>query len=255
MNVARLRGRVVLALAALAGLAAGYLGWARDLAVFRVEKVVVTGVTGPAAPELRAALIAATRGMTTLHVREDRLEQAAASFPAVRAISAEAKPPNGLRIAVDEHRAVAVLVSRGDRSVPVTSEGLLLRNVKVGRRLPAVPVVGALPGERVVAGPAQKLVKVASTAPRPLGNRIARLRVSPQRGIVAVLRHGPAVYFGSTSLLQQKWAAAARVLAHPTSVGADYVDVRLPERAVAGPFEDARPEVETSSETNPLLQG
>lgn len=251
MSGGRLRGRLVLALAVLAGLAAGYFGWARDLGVFRVEKVVVSGATGPAAPELHAALRTATRGMTTLHLRERRLEQAAAEFPAVRSISTHADLPDTVRVAVNEYRPVAAVVSAAGEGVPVTGDGRMLRNVKVARRLPAVRVRAAVAGEMVEEPRARRLLQVVASAPRPLGERISRMRASPTRGAVALLRHGPAVYFGSTARLDDKWVAAARVLAHPSSRGADYVDVRLPERAVAGPFQDPLPGVETPGQTDP----
>lgn len=252
---ARLRRRLVLALAALAGVAAGYFGWARDLAVFRVEKVVVSGATGPAAPELRAALTAATRGMTTLHVRESRLEQAAAAFPGVRSISSRAQLPDTLRIAVHEYEAVAEVVGGGGEAVPVTGDGRMLRDVEVAHRLPIVRARTAVAGATVEEPRARRLIRVVAEAPQPLGRRISRIHVTRGRGAAAVLRHGPTVYFGSTARLDAKWGAAARVLGHPSSAGAEYVDVRLPERPAAGPFQDTRPEVDSTGQPHPQPQG
>ena len=50
----------------------------------------------------------------------------------------------------------------------------------------------------------------------------------------ADIRHGPAIILGDGSRLRAKWIAAARVLGDPGAKGARYVDVRVPERAVAG---------------------
>ena len=55
-----------------------------------------------------------------------------------------------------------------------------------------------------------------------------------QRGLVAQLDKGPEVILGSRSRLGAKWAAATAVLADDGSQGATYVDVRQPERPVAG---------------------
>jgi hypothetical protein len=77
-------------------------------------------------------------------------------------------------------------------------------------------------------------VRVAGAAPSALLGRLERVRHERGRGIVARLRRGPAVIFGGDARLGQKWRAAARVLADPASRGASYVDVRLPERPVAG---------------------
>jgi cell division protein FtsQ len=66
------------------------------------------------------------------------------------------------------------------------------------------------------------------------------------RGWTLPLRRGPTLYFGGSERLAAKWAATATVLADPTSNGATYLDVRLPERPAAGGLE-APPEEDESS--------
>jgi hypothetical protein len=51
---------------------------------------------------------------------------------------------------------------------------------------------------------------------------------------VAYLSDGPQVILGSAADLDAKWIAAAAILSDSTSRGAEYVDVRLPDRPVAG---------------------
>jgi hypothetical protein len=51
---------------------------------------------------------------------------------------------------------------------------------------------------------------------------------------VVVLREGPRVMFGDDARIADKWRAAAGVLASKHSQGAAYVDVRMPDRPVAG---------------------
>jgi cell division protein FtsQ len=77
-------------------------------------------------------------------------------------------------------------------------------------------------------------VRTVAAAPAPLRRRIERVNEEPGRGLVVELRRGPDVVLGSAERLEGKWAAAARVLADPAARGASYVDVRLPERPVAG---------------------
>jgi cell division protein FtsQ len=48
------------------------------------------------------------------------------------------------------------------------------------------------------------------------------------------MNDGPKLYFGGAARLEAKWGAAAQVLAHRSSRGASYVDLRIPERPVAG---------------------
>jgi cell division protein FtsQ len=56
----------------------------------------------------------------------------------------------------------------------------------------------------------------------------------PSHGYVARLANGPEVWLGAAARLDAKWAAAAAVLAQESSQGANYIDVRIPERPVAG---------------------
>ncbi|MEJ7718360.1 MAG: hypothetical protein WKF31_10505 [Thermoleophilaceae bacterium] len=63
------------------------------------------------------------------------------------------------------------------------------------------------------------------------------------------MRHGPAVVLGDLGDLKVKWAATARVLADPASRGAAYVDVRMPERPVAGGL--VEPAAEAGADAQP----
>ena len=227
-------GRLLLCLAVLGGLAGAYLGWARDLPLFAVEHVRVTGLRSAEAPRVRAAIVDAARATTTLHVREQRLRQAAAGFASVRSLEASGDPPHTLHVRVREHRPVAALEAPGTKPVPVAADGTVLPGLEPGRALPAVGVRGAVAGERLEEGRARRLVGVVAAAPAAVGARIGRVGVRPGVGVVVVMRHGPELRLGAAAELSRKWTAAARLLAEPSAVGATYVDVRLPERPVAG---------------------
>jgi cell division protein FtsQ len=259
------RGRIVLALAVLGGLAAAYLGWVRDLPVFAVERVEVSGLRSAEADEVRSALERAARGMTSLHVREGRLRQAVAGFASVRSLQASGRPPDTLRVRVREHRPVAALAAPGAEPVPVAADGTVLRGL-AGGDLPRVGVPGAIAGERLEEGRARRLVRVVASAPDPVARRIERVGVRPGVGVVAALRAGPEVRLGAAAGLEEKWTAATAVLADPNTAGASYVDVRLPERPVAGGLPDgaggpedepdnAQAAVETSRKAEPPVEG
>jgi hypothetical protein len=64
--------------------------------------------------------------------------------------------------------------------------------------------------------------------------RVESIALEPGRGVVAQLQHGPAIYFGQPGDLARKWQAAVAVLAQRASQGATYIDVRMPDRPVAG---------------------
>jgi cell division protein FtsQ len=74
-------------------------------------------------------------------------------------------------------------------------------------------------------------------APRKLRGFVTSITRGAE-GLTVSVRNGPLLQFGDASRPRAKWAAAARVLADPRSAGASYLDVRVPERPVAGRFSD-----------------
>ena len=69
----------------------------------------VTGLTTKDAPRVRAALASAAHTMTTLHVRQEVLEQAIAAYPVVKALDVRPDFPHGLTIQVIEYRPAALV--------------------------------------------------------------------------------------------------------------------------------------------------
>jgi len=65
-------------------------------------------------------------------------------------------------------------------------------------------------------------------------SRLEQVEREAERGLVVSVKDGPELIFGSTDRLTAKWAAAVRVLADPDAAGAEYLDLRLPERPAAG---------------------
>jgi cell division protein FtsQ len=220
-------------LAATVLLAVGWL-WLRDSSLVAVDRVVVTGVTGPQAAQVRAALESAGRDMTTLHVRHGQLATAVRPFPVVQAVEAHADFPHGLRVVVREHVPVAVLVSGASR-VAVAADGTLLRGTPTSG-LPVVAAPAPPPGDVLANRSLKRSVAVLAAAPAALRAHVTRVYAGP-RGLTAPLRDGPVLYFGGADRLPAKWAAAVAVLADPSSAGATYLDLRLPERPAAGGIE------------------
>jgi cell division protein FtsQ len=231
------QGRRRLALIALVcgALAAGYLAWFRDSSLVRVDRVHVSGLaTAPDAGRVRADLTAAAERMSTLHLDVRALRRIAARSPVVHSIEVFPDFPHGLAIRVTENRPVAMLVADGGR-VPVAADGTLLEGVRFEGSLPEVRTAAALPQNgRLLRGGALDRVSAAGAAPAPLLRKVSAITIQPGRGYVAQLDGGPAIWLGSGDKLEEKWDAAAAVLAQRSSAGATYVDVRMPERAVAG---------------------
>ena len=242
------RQRLVTAAAALLALSLVYLLLGRDLPVFQVDRVTITGLTSDDAPRIRAALESEADEMTTLHVRRDRLEHAVDGYPVVRGLDVSSDFPHGLRVHVIEHHPAA-LVASGRSRVPVAADGSVLHGlpVKAGS-LPLVTVPGALPADQVRHEATLDLLRVAGGAPAVLRSRLRAVKRERERGIVVPLEQGPELVFGEATRVREKWAAALRVLAEDASQGASYVDVRLPDRPAAGGLS-----VDTIEPTEPAL--
>jgi cell division protein FtsQ len=239
---------VAVAVLAAATLGGGWL-WLRDAPVVAVNDVWVTGISGPDAPAIRAALTDAAHDMTTLHVRNDALRTAVSPFPIVKDLRVETDFPHGLRIAVIEHDAVAAVDIDGAR-VPVAADGTLLRGRPAGARLVTLQIPSANGGGRLTSRRGRAAVAVMGAAPQGLRPYVQGIQFGPD-GMRVTLRNGPLLEFGDGARARAKWIAAARVLGDPRSAGASYLDVRIPERPVAGRFNDSGQETPVDGQPSP----
>jgi cell division protein FtsQ len=229
---------VLVAAAALAILlvAGGAWLWLRDSSLVAVNRVTVTGESGPDAGQIRLALTAAARNMTTLDVQVNQLRMAVAPYPVVKELSVSTQFPHGMRIRVIEQVPVAV-VSAGGQRIAVAGNGTLLRDVIPGASLPTI-ALAVMPGGTRLTGAARTEASLVAAAPSELLARIGQVFTTASHGLAVQLRNGPSIYFGSAGRLGAKWAAAAAVLADPSSDGAPYIDVTVPGRPAAGAGSD-----------------
>jgi cell division protein FtsQ len=215
----------------LALLGGGWL-WFRDSSLVAVQRVTVTGASGPDAAKIRTALIAAARSMTTLDVSMSQLDTAVAPYPDVRRLDVSPSFPHGIRIRVIEQIPVAVVRVAG-REIEVAGDGTLLHADTRSGSLPTIPL-GIAPGGTRLTGWARGAVALLAAAPYELLPHISQVVSDPNHGLTAELRNGPRIYFGSGQQLAAKWTSAAAVLADKTSAGAEYIDVSDPARPAAG---------------------
>jgi cell division protein FtsQ len=215
-------------------LAVAYFGWFRDSGLVAVERVRVEGVSGADREQVIAALTDAAEGMTTLHVREDQLEAAVASFPTVASVAADADFPHGLEVQIDERRP-ALVAESGGAEVPVAADGTVLPGIPVGddTELPRVEVDQIPPSGRLE-GEALEQALILGAAPEPLVPLIEGASEDEDYGVVVELRAGIPVRFGTSDGARAKWAAAAAVLSDPNLTALSYLDVRAPERPAVG---------------------
>lgn len=229
--------RLVAAAVALLALAGGGWLWLRDSSLVAVQRVTITGVSGPGASQIRASLDTAARSMTTLDVKRGVLHTAVSAYPVVKSLHVTARFPHRLLIGVVEQIPVAVIGTAG-APTDVSADGTLLRGVPAAIRLPTISTDVA-PGGTRVTGAALDDVRLLAAAPYALLPRVQEASSDQVHGLVARLRDGPMVYFGSPADLRAKWAAAASVLADADSQGAGYIDVSVAARPAAGSGLDA----------------
>jgi cell division protein FtsQ len=243
-SAARLRARLtptrrtrrrLLSVAILAALLAGlYMLWLRDSSLVAVEKVTVTGLTTRGGARVGVALASTAETMTTLNVDEQRLRDAASAFAVIDRVEVSPDFPNGMTIHVVEHRPAAIAVADGRRQ-PIAGDGSVLAGLPVEGDLPTIDLAVAMPQRRLGPGAARDAALVAGAAPAAIARRVDTLaREGGARGVVAQLEDGTELLFGTPDRLAAKWAAAIRVLAEDDAEGAAYIDVRIPERPVAG---------------------
>jgi cell division protein FtsQ len=211
-----------------------------------VRHVRVTGAHGSDGRAIDAALSSAAHGMTTLEVHPAALRAAVASFPVVRELKVSTSFPHGLSIRVVEQPAVAVLTVAGTKTA-VAATGVVLGPGLASGSLP--DVAGAslpAPGQRLHDTALLGAVAVLGAAPARLADQVTRV-YSSTKGLTLAMHSGLRAYFGDAARPHAKWLSLARVLADPSSAGASYIDVRLPERPAAG-FAGGVPPSLTSAE-------
>jgi cell division protein FtsQ len=228
----RLRIALLVALVVSPLLAGGWL-WLRGSSLVAVRQVRVTGIRGSEARTIDAALRAAARRMTTLDVHARALRAAVASYPVVSDLKISTSFPHGISIHVIERPAVATLTAAGAKTA-VAANGVALGPGLASGSLPAVSGTSLpAPGGRLHDGALLAALNALGAAPAPLAKQVTRA-YSTSKGLTLAMHSGLVVYFGDASRPHAKWLALARVLADPSSAGAAYVDVRLPERPAAG---------------------
>jgi cell division protein FtsQ len=230
----RLRSLHTLALV-LALVLLGWVGWTwyRGSSFVKVQRVTVTGLSGPDVPQIRDALSGAALEMTTLNVSITKLESAVSQFGYVQRLSVSTVGAHGLVIRVIEDVPIA-LVQIGSQSQVVDADGYVLASNITHGPLPTVALKTPPDGQAITAPGARAAIAVLAAAPYGLLARVAGATSSSAHGVIVQLRNGPQIYFGPTTQLARKWTAAVAVLQNKESAGASYIDVSDPLRPAAG---------------------
>ena len=226
--------------AAVALLAGGLYGLARETSMFAVRGIEIEGATPALASQVKQELHS-YRGRSLVAVDAAAVAQRVDSLPAVRSSVVDRAFPHTLRIRVIPELPVAVL-RRGRGSWLVSVRGRVIGPVPRGshQRLPRIWLpsttqidVGAFLGDQSGVLAARSLAALVGSRFR---HRIAFVRALDGQ-ITLGLRGGLEIQLGAPVELRLKIAIAASILptlALPSQGGPDYLDITVPERPVAG---------------------
>jgi Cell division protein FtsQ len=135
--------------------------------------------------------------------------------------------------AVTLPRATATIGS-GPDAVAVGARGEILAWLPLpeGVQLPQLPLP-APPRKDRLGGPMLEQARVLGAAPAALRPYIESSYYG-ESGVDVELRSGIELRFGDASRAEEKWKAAAAVLADPSLTALDYVDLHAPRRPAVG---------------------
>jgi cell division protein FtsQ len=234
------------ALAALVTVLAGaalYVG-ARETAVFAIERIEVHGVSPGTAARVRAAL-QPLAGSSLVSFDATDGDRRLSSVPMVAAASYDRDFPHTLRVSVVAEVPIALL-RRGRDAWVASDSGRVLRRI-TERPLPDLPRIWLPPNADPLVG-AVLADESAATVQALASMREVRLPI-PIRSVRLVdreasitLASGVEVILGSPSELPLKLAVVARIL--PLAPDVRYLDVSVPERAVATDSIPINPQVD-----------
>lgn len=198
----------------------------RSTSLSAVENVTIVGVEGPQASETRKTLEQAAVGQSTLGFDAGALREAVAQMPSITGVDAHVRFPHGVQIEVHQRVAVGALSVDG-RKIAVATDGTLLPEWDAA----GLPIVngGRATGGRLVAEH-RAAARLLAAAPEALAAKVTRV----DKTTIVRLNDGPALLFHDGQRAAAKWMAATAVLADPSSVGSTWIDLRVPERPVAG---------------------
>jgi cell division septal protein FtsQ len=232
-------GRSLAVGAAVALIASGLYGLARESSMFAVHGIEVEGASPALAAQIRREL-QSHEGRSLVAVDGAAVEQHVDGLPAVRSSVVDRAFPHTLRIRVIPELAVAVL-RRGAESWLVSARGRVIGMIVRGGHA-ALPRIWLPPHTDIAVG--ALLAEEGGLAARSLAalvgsgfpNRITFVRALDGR-ITLGVRGGLEITLGAPVDLRLKIAIAHGILptlALPGAGGPDYLDLAVPERPVAG---------------------
>jgi cell division protein FtsQ len=236
----RRRRRLVMLLTGIlilgVALFAGYQYWLRDSSLVAINNLTIEGVAADSEEGklIRDAVELAAGEMTTLHLKPDLLSEELARFPRVRSAKIESSFPHSATVTVDE-RTDGSIFDVGSDALLIATDGTVLGTAGEGTE--GLPEIGAgdPPSGDQLEGRTLIQALVLGAVPSELRSFIDGSDFGKD-GVEVTMSNGLVLGFGDATKADQKWRAAASVIADPNLYDASYVDLSVPRRpAVKGP--------------------
>lgn len=223
-------GLLILALASFAA----YHYAARDLSVFQINQLTVNGLDSSTdeGRQIRSAIGVATDEMTTLHLRQGLLDEKMSRFPRVASAAIKADFPTSATVVVVEREDGSIFGEEAD-ALLIASDGTVLGSP--GDLVDQLPLIGSgdPPQDGRLEGKALDQATVLGAVPRELRSYVDRSDFGSD-GVQVTLSNGLILLFADSTKAEQKWKAAASVIADPGLTDAGYVDLSVPRRPAVG---------------------
>ncbi len=138
---------------------------------------------------------------------------------------------------------LAATIGEGEDAIGVAAGGALVRWLPLPEEppLPRLPLEEPPKGGRVK-GPVLEQVRVLAAVPDPLRPYVESSYYG-ESGVDVDLTTGIELRFGNASQAARKWQAAAAILADPSVMALDYVDLHAPDHPSYGGSEHELPPV------------
>lgn len=227
---------------------AGYTYWLRDSSLVGIKNLDVVGVSAHTEEggQIVSAVETAVGEMTTLHLKPELLDEELARFPRVESATIKADFPTSATVTVVE-RGNGSIFDTGTDKLLIATDGTVLGTAGVGTEsLPKIGVGDPPSGSRLE-GRTLVQALVLGAAPSELRPFTTESEFSKD-GVEVTMSNGLVLLFGDASKADQKWKAAASVIADPELTDASYVDLTVPRRPAIRGAEDAIPEEEVVPE-------
>lgn len=215
-------------------LIASYQFWLRDSALVEFKNLEIVGVSTETkeGQQIDQAVRTAMGEMTTLNVDPALLEGELARFPRIRSSEIDASFPSSGKVTLVLRENGSIL-GEGSDALLISTDGYVL-GPAAGQES-ALPFIGSeVEGEtdvagEVLSGSAMNQALVLGAAPPELRPHVKQSKAT-QLGVEVVFKNGLTMLFGDPGQSDQKWRAAASLIADPTFDTSSYVDLTVPRR-------------------------